>query len=353
MNLILEECRWLYNHFLEERKTSYETSKTSLSMYDQQGFLPSLKQLRPSLNLVYSQSLQDVALRIDLAFKAFFRRCKSGENPGYPRFKGNGRYHSFSYPQNNNSCKFLSDNCIRLSKIGTVKIKLHRFIEGAIKTCTVSKALTNKWFISFSCEIEPQVLPSNDLEVGIDLGLASFAVLSDGSSIQNPHFYRKEQKALAKVQRKLSKQPKGTPERYKVRKVVAKVHERISNKRNDFCHQETRKIVDKYGTICCEDLNIKNMIIKGEFPKLSKSINDASWGQFLSFLSFKAENAGRTFVKVNPVYTSQDCSECGTRQVLKLSDRMYSCGVCGLSLDRDLNASKNILRVGLHSLGVV
>ena len=171
--------------------------------------------------------------------------------------------------------------------------------------------------------------------------------MSDGSKIKNQRFFKKEQDALAKAQRRLEKQTKGTPERRKAKKVVARVHERITNKRTNFCHQESRKVVNKYGIICVEDLSINRML---EEQKYSKSIADAAWGQFIGFTSYKAENAGRTLVKVNPAYTSQDCSRCGHRQKMDVSVRVYVCPDCGLIIDRDLNASKNILTVGLHSL---
>jgi len=310
-----------------------------------------LKKTRPELKNVYSQTLQNVAVRVDLAFQAFFRRCKSGEKPGYPRFKGQGRYHSFTYPQNNNSFKFVEDNRIKLSKIGNVKMKKHRDIEGHPKTCVVQKTPTGKWYICISCDDVPVTpLLKNKLEVGIDMGLKSFAVLSDENKIDNPRFFKQEEKELAKAQRKLSKQTKGSKERRKAKKVVSKIHERIKNNRSDFLHKEANKVVDKYRVICVEDLSINDMMVSGKKKKLSKSIADASWGIFLSLLSFKAENAGRTLVKVNPAYTTQDCSECGTRKPLRLDERVYSCDVCGLSMDRDLNASRNILSVGTHTL---
>jgi putative transposase len=347
----LEECRFLYNHFLNERKTAYEATKKTPSLYDQIKTLSALKKKRPDLKNVYSQVMQNVATRVDLAFQAFFRRCKSGEKSGYPRFKGKGRYHSFTYPQNNNSFKFIEDNRIRLSKIGNVKIKKHRDIEGTPKTCTVSKTQTGKWFVCISCVDVPSMsLPTNKLEVGIDMGLKSFAVLSDENKVDNPRFFKQEEKALVKAQRKLSEQKKGSKEQRKARKVVSKVHERIKNRRSDFLHKEANKLISKYGIICVEDLSINDMMVSGKKKKLSKSIADASWGIFLSLLSYKAENAGRILVKVNPAYTTQDCSECGTRKALRLDERVYSCDVCGLNIDRDLNASRNILSVGTHTL---
>lgn len=346
MNQWLEECRWLYNHLLEERKTSWENDKTSLSLYSQQAKFLSLKEQRPSLASVHSQVLQNVAVRVDLAFKAFFRRVKAGEKPGYPRFRGKGRYDSFTFPQSGFS---LDGNTLRLSKIGNVKVVLHRPIEGSIKTCTIKRSSTGKWYVIFSCEWEPTFLPENTEAVGIDVGLHSFATLSDGKHIENPKFFRKEEKELAKVQRKLSKTKKGTPERKKRRKVVARVHERIAWRRQDFIHQHSRKIVDRYGVVAVEDLHVNRMVHN---HCLAKSISDAAWSGFFQLLAYKAACAGRQFVAVNPAYTSQDCSTCGHRQKMPLSERVFKCPCCGMELDRDHNAALNILRLGLQSLGL-
>lgn len=347
----LENCQWLYNQFLEERKTSWEKHKKSVGLYQQHATVSKLKSLRNGLDTVHSQVLQNVAVRVDLAFKAFFRRVKSGEKPGYPRFKGKGWYDSFTYPQSNGAFGLIENGKFKLSKIGCVKIKYHRKMLGTPKTCTVKRTTTGKWFITVSCDNVKQVkLKKNKNQVGIDVGIKSFATFSDGSQVENPRFFKQEQNNLAKSQRKLSKEVKGTVSRKRVKKVISRVHERIKNKRDNFSHQHSKKIVDNYGFIAFEDLDIKNMLVKGKYPKLSKSIADVSWGDFLSKLYNKAESAGRTVVKINPAYTSQDCSNCGKRQKLKLSDRIFECPDCGLSLDRDLNAAKNILAVGLHSM---
>ena len=334
---VLEECRWLYNTFLAERKALWEQEQKSIGWYQQKREIVVFREERLTLGLVHSQVLQDVSSRVDLAFKAFFRRVKAGEKPGYPRFKGSGQYHSFTYPQNNGAFKILEGGLVRLSKVGDVKCKYHRPFEGTLKTCTVSRTQTGKWFVSFSCEVDPSPLPYSELEVGVDMGLSTFATFSDGVKIPNPRFFKQEQKALARVQRS------------KRKKVVARVHERIVNKRKDFAHQWSKRVVAKYGTICVEDLNIKNMLVRGAFPHLSKSISDAAWGSFLACVSYKAENAGRVFKQVNPAYTSQDCSACGARTPMPLSERTYHCEECGLAMDRDINAAKNILRVGLYS----
>ena len=342
----LEECRWLYNHLLDRRKTAYEQEGKSLTCYGQQATYPMLKEQRPSLNSVHSQVLQNVAVRIDLAMKAFFRRLKAGEKPGYPRFKGYERYDSFTYPQSGFSITY--DNRVSLSKIGAVKMVYHRPIKGTIKTATVHRSSTGKWYITFSCECEPERLDPLTSQVGIDVGLKTFATLSTGEEIANPRFFRREEQTLKKVQRKHSKLAKGTPERKKHRKRVARVHERVTFKRQNFTHQQSRQIVDRFGVICVEDLHVNRM---AQNHCLSKSIHDAAWSAFFAHLSCKAEEAGRTFVKVNPAYTSQTCSRCKQRQPMPLSERVFDCPCCHLSIDRDQNASLNILALGLQGIG--
>ena len=348
MNETLDECRWLYNHLLEERKALWEEHGESTSLYRQHNELPHLKAERPSLKTVHAQVLQNVAVRIDLAFKAFFRRVKQGEEPGYPRFRGKFRYDSFTYPQWEKSCKIEGDR-IYLPKIGHVKIILHRNLQGTPKTCCVRRTRTGKWFVTISCEVEPQPLPALDTRIGIDVGLESFATFHTGEKIENPRFFRKEEKELAKAQRKFDKAPKGTKERRKRGKAVARVHERIANKRHNFIHQHSRRIIDEYQIIVVENLAVNRMVHN---HCLAKSIHDAAWSQFLDTLTNKAAYAGRQCIKVNPAYTSQDCSQCGHRESKKLSERVHRCSCCGLVLDRDHNAALNILRLGLQSVGI-
>jgi putative transposase len=245
--------------------------------------------------------------------------------------------------------------------VGQVKIVLHRPLEGTPKTATIRRSSTGRWYISFSCEcVEPSPLPDTGQQVGIDVGVKTFATLSTGQEIANPRFFRQEKHALAKAQRRLSKAEKGTPERAawrKVvaqgrgarswRKVVARVYERTKWHRGDFAHQHSHRIVDACDLIAVEDLAVNRMTHN---HCLAKSIHDAAWSQCAELLSYKAAWAGRTYVAVNPAYTSQDCSQCGHRQALSLADRSYTCPCCGVVLDRDLNASLNILRVGQHSL---
>lgn len=344
----LNECRWLYNHLLEQRKAVWEERQETLGLYDQHKHVTVLKLDRPELQVVHAQVLQNVGVRLDLAMKAFFRRVKAGWTPGYPRFQGAHRYNSFTYPQAPSGCKLVG-KWLHLTRIGSVQVVLHRPLEGIPKTVTVSRSSTGKWYVSFSCEWELTALPVIESQVGIDVGLASFATFSDGTKIENPRFFRQEEKALAQVQRRFSKTEKGSKERKHRRKAVARVHERIAWRRENFAHQHSRRIVDENQFIAVEDLSVNQMVHN---RCLSKSISDAAWSAFSNFLRVKAEWAGRVFVAVNPAYTSQDCSGCGHRERKSLSERTHHCGCCGLVLDRDHNAALNILRLGLQASGI-
>lgn len=346
LNNQIELSRWVYNKTLEMRKDAYETEHKSLSLYDTNKFLKVWSNgEKPELKEVYSQILQNAQLRVDLAFKSFFKRVKAGMTPGYPRFKGHDRYDSITFKQTGFR---LHEDGAYLSKTGRVPITLHRPIEGTIKTCTVQKTSTDKWYISFSCEIEkPKPLHRTNKVVGIDVGLKTFVQISDGRSVKNPRFFKESQAKLAKYQRKFSKAKKGTEKRYKQRKIVAKIHERIKNKRTDFCHKTAHSLVKDYDLIAFEDLSIKKML---EQKKFSKSIADASWGQLLDILTHKAEEAGKIVTAVSPKNTTQQCSRCMAIVPKTLKDRVHICPHCGLSIDRDLNASINILRLGLESV---
>jgi len=341
----LEGCRLLYNQMLNQRKEGWEQDKQSFSCYDQQKYFKDyLDKLEYN---IHAQVKQNVAVRVDLAFKAFFRRIKNKENPGYPRFKSFGRYDSFTYPQTDYGYK-IKDKQIYLCKIGNVKVVIHKQITGFIKTCTIKKE-SDRWFVIFTYEAESTSYESStNLEIGIDVGLKSFAVFSDNTTIDNPRFFKQEEKNIGRLQRR--KEKANGNQKQKLKKAIQKRHAKVKNKRKDFCHKLSRSIVNKYKIICIEDLNINQM--KENMRYLSKSIHDASWKLFLNYLIYKAEEAGRLLIQVNPAYTTQDCSKCGYRVKKKLSDRIHNCPNCGLSMDRDLNASLNILRIGLYSLGI-
>lgn len=348
LDLNLELCRQIYNDTLALRKDAWEKDRKSISIYETNSILVTWKAQRPELKQVYSQVLQNVQVRVDLALKAFYRRVKAGENPGYPRFKGRGRYDSLTYKQLGFEIK---NGKLHLAKIGDIEIKLHRSIDGTIKTCTVRRMPTGKWFACFSVDMGEVSLPpwKDGSVVGIDVGLESFATLSNGEKIPNPRFFREEEKELARVQRKLSKAPKGTPERKNAVKVVELVHERIADRRNDFANKVSRQLVNRFGVIVFEDLDIKNML---QNHNLAKSISDVAWGMLVKSIEGKAAYAGSKVVLVDPRQTSQMCSRCGLIVKKDLSERIHSCSECGLSMDRDLNAAINILRLGLQSVGI-
>jgi putative transposase len=231
-----------------------------------------------------------------------------------------------------------------------VRVVLHRDLEGEPKTVTVRRSPTGKWYVTIACKWEPTALTPATEPVGIDVGLAQFATFSTGERIENPRFFRTEAKALAQAQRRLAKDAKGTPERRKCRKAVARVHERVRGKRQNFAHQESRKIVDRFQVMAVEDLSVKQMVRN---HCLAKSISDAAWSEFLAMVRVKAGWAERVFVAVNPAYTSQQCSRCGHRQTMPLSERVYRCPDCSLELDRDVNAARRILSLGLQALGLL
>lgn len=348
----LEVCRWVYNKTLGVRKDAWEQEGKSIGMYDTFNMLPEWKKAEPKFKLVHSQVLQNVQTRVELAYKAFFRRVKAGEDPGYPRFKGRGWYDSMCYPQYGNGCKLLG-NQLNLSKIGSVKVKLHRELCGTPKTVCIRRGSSDKWFVTFTCECIDITLPDAIKAVGVDVGLASFATLSDGSKIDNPRFFRKSAAQLAIAQRRMAKFAKGTPERSKRRQIVARLNERIANKRSNFAHKVSHQLVNTYGTICFEDLNIKQMMEKKTEVfgnKLNKSIADVAWHQLVQFTTYKAESAGRRVVLVDPRNTSKRCSRCTVLVPKDLSVRKHNCPHCGLVLDRDHNAAINILALGLQRI---
>lgn len=342
----------VYNAALQERRDAYRMAGVSLSYSQQCAELPGCKQVRPELFQVNSQVVQDAVKRVDLAFAAFFRRCEAGEKPGYPRFRSRFRYDSLTFKQFGNSFSLTSEGKHKgkliLSKIGHVKMVMHRHLSGTPKTAIVKRTPTGKWFVSIACEeIEPITLPPSEEQVGIDVGLKYFAYLSTDEHIANPRFFREEEKALAKAQRQFSKAERGTKHKQKHRRVVARIHERIKNRRQNFIQQQVAGLLKRFGFIAVEALVVRSMV---KNPKLAKSIADAAWSMFFTHLTLKAEEAARCVVKVSPAYTSQTCCACGQKQNIPLSVRVYECPTCSLVIDRDHNASLNILAqaVGRH-----
>jgi len=338
LNQTLDTLRDVYNSLLHEREFLYETTGKSPSQYEQEKHFKEWKPAHPELAAIHAHLLQNVALRVNLAFTAFFRRCKSGEKPGYPRRKGHDQYDSFTFKEWGNGVSFKRGN-LYVSKIGEIKGKFHRPLEGTPKTTTVRRH-GGKWFVTIACECECEPLPPSDQAVGIDVGLHHFAALSNGDFIDNPRFFRRDEKAIAKAQRKQAKTDKGSQKRRKANKVIGRIHERIRNRRHDFVHQTARRIVNQFGLIAVEDLNVKGMV---QNRYLAKSISDAAWSMFHNVLGTKAASAGREYQRRNPAYTSQDCYACGHRAKKKLSERWHNCPKCGVSLDRDTNSGLNLV----------
>jgi len=288
--------------------------------------------------------LQDVLRRLDKAFAAFFRRIKEGHpRPGYPRFKGCYRYNSLTFTQ----AGWRLDKRLHLSGVGALRVKMHRPIAGTIKTVTIKRDVDH-WYVTFSCAVEIDATPvQGKPAVGIDMGLDYYATMSDGTHIENPRYYRKSQAVLARRQRSMERKRKGGGKRAKAGILVRKAHRKIANQRRDMQHKAARRIVQTYGAVAVEDLNIVGMVRN---HSLAKSISDAAWGQFIAILSSKAASAGVVVVAVNPRGTSQMCSGCGAKSEnpKTLADRWHTCAVCGLSLQRDVNAARYILqRAGL------
>ena len=299
----LNICKNTYNKLLETKIKLYKDNKKSMSKFDCNNLIKEW-----DIVDVHSQVLQNISDRVD--------------------------------------------NHLKLSKIGHVKIKKHRNIKGIIKTCTIKRNCLGQWFVNLTCEINKENSESNNKKVvGIDVGCTKFATMSNNEIIEHPKYYKQSEKKLKKTHQKyseLKQLPKTNKKKIKTKRKLSKLHVKVANQRKDFLHKESRKIVDKYGVICVEKLNIKSMT-KDNFKKLNKSILDSSWNQFRQMLIYKAEEAGKKVVEVDPRNTSKMCSNCGNIVEKKLSDRIHEC-VCGLKIDRDLNAAINIMRLGTQSL---
>jgi putative transposase len=334
----LVTCCELYNAALQERRDAYKLNHISLNYFDQANQLSDIKEIRDDLNNVHSQVLQDVLKRIDKTFKAFFARIKRKEKAGFPRFKSVKKFDSFCFPQS--GFKLVGDK-LTLSKIGSVRLRLSRPIEGKIKTCTIKREVSG-WFVVFTVENEIKPLPKTKRSVGLDVGIESFVTLSDGTQIENFKYYESTQKHLRKAQRKVSRRKKGSNSRRKAVVILRKIHEKIYSQRNDFQHKVSTHLINQYDLIAIEKLSILGM----SRGILSKQVNDVSWSSFFQKLKYKAENADKTLIEVNPAYTSQDCSHCGNRVKKDLSVRIHHCLKCGLKIHRDTNAAINILKAG-------
>ena len=335
-------CRHLYNAALEQRISIYRQDKGSISCYSQTSQLPELKAAFPEYREIGSQVLQQVLERLDKAYQSFFRRLKSKNvKAGFPRFKGGNRYDSFTLKQ---AGWELEGKYLTIKKVGRFKLRLSRPIEGDIKTITIRRTPTGKWYVCFSCNNVPEKkLGESKTTIGIDVGIKSFLVDSEGNKVDNPAYLRESERLLRRRQRTLCRRGKGSKRRNKARVLVAKTHEKVSDQRRDFLHKVANQYIANYGLIFVEDLNIEGMV---KNRHLSKSISDSSWGTFFNLLAYKAEEAGRQVIKVPAYSTSQICSGCGEKVPKSLAVRIHTCPFCGLIMDRDENAARNISQVG-------
>jgi putative transposase len=351
MATVLWRCRELYNAGLEERKAAWEKCRVTVSFAMQSAQLPAIKEVRPDYRDINAQVLQDVLHRLDKAFAAFFRRLQAGEQPGYPRFQGKDRYNSFTYRQvGEHGGAALHGGILSLSKIGRIRIRLHRSLEGAPKTVTISRE-ADGWYACISCAEVPIVpLPSTGRETGIDVGLKVFLITADGEPIENPHYYRTAERALRKAHRRVARRKKGSRRRRKAIALLKRTHQTVQRQRRDFHHKTALALLRQYDVIYLEDLQVRTLVRN---HSLAKSISDAGWAAFRTILEAKAACAGRQVIAVPPAYTSQDCSgvlpdgsRCTQRIAKSLSVRTHVCPSCGLVMDRDENAAVNILRAG-------
>ena len=342
LDRVLEIHRQIYNAALQERRAAWDHCRISVYYSDQSAQLKPIREFDEDIAWLNFTSCQQTLRRLDKAFRAFFRRVKAGEKPGYPRFKSSQRWRSVRYVFGDGVG--LKDKQLRIQNVGLVKIKMHRPIppEARIKGVIITRHSDGKWFTTFQLEF-PEVEPPihTGEAIGIDLGLnPNLIALSNGETTPPPQFFRTSQSQLARAQRILSRRKRGSNRRRKAARNVARIHKYIANHRLDLAHKISRQLADRFSLIAVEDLNVAGM---AKNHCLAKSISDAGWAQLLQLLRYKAENAGSQVIAVNPAYTSQACSNCGSIVKKDLSIRTHSCPHCGVVLDRDVNAARNIL----------
>lgn len=348
-------CRFVYNRALDVKKTAYSETGKSIATNDLIKMIPAWKRDPDTswLAQVDSMALQQSIRDLDRAYKNFFRRVREGGKPGFPKFKSR-RHARQSYRTNGG--KVLDRNHIALPKLGTVRAKVSRPLQGRFMSVTVSLDAAGRYFATFlGTDVPSKDAPATDREVGIDLGVETLATLSDGTKIENPRHLKKYERKLAREQRRLSrrkgarrgKKPSG---RYlKQRKRVARIHAKIADARTDALHKVTTMLADENQVLCMEDLNAKGMM---KNHHLAKAVTDASFGEFAQLLEYKCAERGRSLVKIGRFYpSSKTCSACGHRlDALPLSVRSWDCPACGAHHDRDVNAARNILTEGKRIL---
>lgn len=337
----LNLCRLTYNtlldHCYQERRAGKGTP-TSVSL---SYLLPGMKAKTPELTKVYSQVLQNIAKRVRNGFENYWARRKAGLKATAPHFRRERDYSSLTYPQEGFKLKGSS---LKLSKIGDLRLRLHRPVEGKVKTLTLKKTPTGKWYAIFSCEVKPKPIQGRKKDVGVDFGLNNLVALSDGTLIEAPKSFRRSEAKLKRLNRRVSRRCIGSKNREKARIHFAIQYEKVSNQRSDFAYKTARNIIDRYERVYLEDLKIDNM---SRNRHLSKSIGDAGWGILKNALTYMARLSEGVIAFVDPRYTSQLCSACGSVVPKTLAMRIHVCPCCGLVLDRDVNAARNILRKGI------
>jgi putative transposase len=363
----LNSHRELYNAALQERRDAWSHGKTRINYGDQSGQLTEIRSLRPDQAQWSFSSQQATLRRLNKAFAGFFRRVRAGQVPGYPRFKGKARFDSVEWPKDGDGARWLPDQRrVYLQGIGQVKVHLHRQLQGRVKTIQV-KRQGRRWMLVLSCDDVPNnPLPATGDQAGIDVGVVTFATLSDGTAVTNPRWARQEAARLEAAQQRLQRARRGSNNRFARRETVAARHRKIANRRKDFHHKQARELAARYDLLVVEDLTIANMLRRAK-PKpdpanpeqflangararsgLNRSISDAGWGQFVSILRAKAEDAGRTWIEVNPRHTSNRCECCGhAAPENRVSQAEFVCQRCGYSAPADEHAARNILRAGL------
>ena len=345
-------CRWIYNFALNAKKLAYDELDQTLSLFDLNNLLPILKKEEETkwLANIHSQVLQQSLHDLNRAYEAFFRRVKNGENPGFPKFKRKGTGDSFRYPQGVK----IKDNQVYLPKIGWVRFKKSREIEGAIKQTTVIRE-AGHWYVCFSCEFEVNELRRplcQETVIGIDVGLSTFATIAEGESnivreVENPRFLKRGLQKLQFLSRQLSKKKYKSANWFKAKHKLQVFQASLKNCRKDFAHKLSTLLVKNHDIIGIESLSIQSMLQEGS-SKLSRSIADAGWGQFLNYLRYKVEYAGKLLVEADRWFAStRQCSQCHRKREMKLSDRIFKCE-CGHEMGRDANAAVNLKNVAIE-----
>ena len=363
----VESHRELYNAALQERRDAWSHSKTRIWYGDQSAQLSVIRSVRPDVAVWSFSSQQATLRRLNNAFAGFFRRMKAGRTRGYPRFKCTGRFDSVEWPKGGDGARWLPEaKRVYLQGIGQVKVHLHRQVAGRVKTIQIKRS-GRRWMLVLSCDdVPPNPLPATGRQAGIDVGIVRYATLSDGTGVDNPRWARAASERLVGAQRRLQRAKRRSKNRIGKRETVAARHRKIANQRKDFHHKQARVLVESYDVLVVEDLQIANMVRRvkplpdpdnpGQYlangarakSGLNRSISDAGWGQFVSILRAKAEDAGRTWIEVDPRHTSDGCEKCGYAAAEnRVTQAEFACCRCGHTAAADEHAARNILRAGL------